>query len=69
MTGFPFSFSAVELQIGMLDMIICQRRLRLQKLLEIILHFAKKKGKASCWIKQDRTPACVFCFKISDTFQ
>ena len=70
MTGFRFSFSAVQLHMGMLAIILCQRHSQLRKNKELILHSAKKNGKAtSCWVKQFRAPACVLCFKISDTFQ
>ena len=44
MIVFRFSFSAVQLHIGMLTMITCQRRSQLQKNKEIILQLTKKKG-------------------------
>ena len=56
MTGFRFSFSAVQLHMGIIAMIIWQRRSQLQKNKEMILHLKKKKGIAtSCWVKQGRT--------------
>ena len=72
---FRFAFSAVQLHMGMFAIIICQRCSQPQKKKEMILHLTKKrrnmfkKKATSCWVKQDRTPACVLCFRISDTFQ
>ena len=42
MTFFCFVYSAVQLHMGMLAMIICQRHLQLQQNKEIILHLTKK---------------------------
>ena len=42
MTFFCFAYSAVQLHMGMLAMIICQRHLQLQQNKEIILHLTKK---------------------------
>ena len=42
MTFFCFVYSAVQLRMGMLAMIICQRHLQLQQNKEIILHLTKK---------------------------
>ena len=41
-TFFCFAYSTVQLHMGMLAMIICQRHLQLQQNKEIILHLTKK---------------------------
>ena len=42
-TVFYFAIFAIQLHMGMVTMITCQRRLQLQKNKEIILHLTKKK--------------------------
>ena len=63
MTVFYFALSAVQLHMGMLTMIICQRRSQLQKNEETIFHLTKEKRDLfrektrSFWVKQGRTSA------------
>ena len=69
-TVFCFALSALELYVGVLTMIICQRRSQLGKNKEIILHLTKKienmfKKKARTYrVKQGRASTYFLCFKI-----
>ena len=66
MTRFCFTYSAVQLHMGMLTMIICQRRSQLQRYKEIILRLTKKernmlKEKANKLLGQTRPYLRMFC--------
>ena len=69
-TVFYFALFAIQLHMGMVTMITCQRRLQLQKNKEIILHLTKKKRNmfkkkaGSWWVKQGRTSPYFLSFKI-----
>ena len=67
MTVFCFASRAVQLHMGMLATIICQRRSQLQKNKEILCisrrkrEICSRKKARSCWVKQGCTVPHIFC--------
>ena len=74
-TVFCFAYSAMQLHMEILAMIICKILSQHLKNKEITLHLTRKKKNmfrkkaTGCWVKEDRTSAYFLCFKISDTFK